>query len=87
MAGEHHLVEALLARGAGDHHAGVVPAHAHHRAIEPNTLAEGLAQRLHIAARATLDHSPLWPLADREQAMVTKEADEEVQREVQHVGP
>ncbi|MCY1312560.1 hypothetical protein D9M70_629900 [compost metagenome] len=49
-------------------------------------LLERRAQRRHIAARTAFDHAPLRAVADRQQAVIVEEAQEELQGETEHVG-
>ena len=85
VAGEHHLVEALHAKGAVQRDTFGVAAYLVDRATAADALGEAAGQRFDIGAGAALDHIPLRPVVHRQQAVVAEETDEELQRKAQHV--
>ena len=81
---QHDLVEGQLAAvGHFQYHLGGLPVQAPHRDTGEDALLETLAQGAQVFARAALNHPPLGPVVDRQQAVVAEKAQEKAQGKIE----
>jgi hypothetical protein len=89
VAGQHDLVETLLAVVGRDHHAGPAvarrqPPHRAHRRGQPG-VGDARQQLVDVVLRAAAHGVPLRPVVHLDQPVVVAEADHGADRETQHL--